>query len=67
MIKLNPIEQISDDESFGYICAHCGAIFDNNNAGHYDDATGMAFCCQECECNYDQTTGLPAEYIRCNN
>ena len=45
-------------------CWSCGGGFDDENTGHYDDATGVAFCCQECECMYDQQVGLPEKYQR---
>lgn len=45
------------------ICDNCGLEFDSDNAGHYDEPTGLFFCWADCEQNYDRTIGLPDKYI----
>ena len=45
-------------------CSWCGEKYNPDEQGHYDEATGLMFCQQTCECQYDQETGLPDNYKR---
>ncbi len=48
-------------------CDNCGKDYDPDQEGHTDENTGLNFCCQECEANYDHFTGLPDDYDRCDD
>ena len=49
------------------VCDNCETMFDADAGGHEDEATGLKFCCAECEVNYDLYEGLPDNYIRPRN